>query len=255
MDMTVQQAFQERWRRFFGEAELPLGFYYTDAEGRGEILPPQGRACIIADLAEARQGRPLAFAAEDVKCAGGRRYLGFSQTLRPNFAHFLSCGIPGTLEGERYKKTPELVTEHLKRQPSFTAPGRFAVFKRWDLLQAEDNPAVIIFFASPDVLAGLFTLANFDEKDPHGVIVPFGSGCSAIMQYPYQESLAARPRAVLGMFDVSARPFVPADRLTLAVPWRKFVSMGENMEESFLITGSWEQVRRRIARGPKPERP
>lgn len=27
----------------------------------------------------------------------------------PNFEYFLSCGIPGKLEGERYKKTPELV--------------------------------------------------------------------------------------------------------------------------------------------------
>jgi hypothetical protein len=48
------------------------------------------------------------------------------------------------------------------------------------------------------------------------------------------------------MFDVSARPFVGKDELTLAVPMKKFEKMVENMEESFLITKSWEKVNKRI---------
>ena len=31
-------------------------------------------------------------------------YLGFSEKVRPNFEFFLSCGIQGKFEGERYKK-------------------------------------------------------------------------------------------------------------------------------------------------------
>ena len=58
---------------------------------------------------------------------------------------------------------------------------------------------------------------------------------------------SSRPRAVLGMFDVSARPCVPAGTLTFAVPFNKFQQMAGNMEESFLITGSWEKVRKRIS--------
>jgi hypothetical protein len=49
------------------------------------------------------------------------------------------------------------------------------------------------------------------------------------------------------MFDVSARPFVPSDTLTFAAPMRKFVGMVANMEESFLITHSWEKVRQRLS--------
>jgi hypothetical protein len=67
-----------------------------------------------------------------------------------------------------------------------------------------------------------------------------------MVQYPYLERGASRPRCVLGMFDVSARPFVPKETLTFAVPMNKFVRMVENMDESFLITPSWEKVRRRI---------
>jgi len=109
-----------------------------------------------------------------------------------------------------------------------------------------DNPLVIIFFASPDILAGLFTLANFDEPQPNGVIAPFGSGCSTLVDYPYKELQSSAPRAVLGMFDVSARPCVPSNVLTFAVPWPKFISMVDNMKESFLITKSWNKVKGRM---------
>jgi hypothetical protein len=50
------------------------------------------------------------------------------------------------------------------------------------------------------------------------------------------------------MFDVSARPCVPKDTVSFAVPMTKFVRMIENMEESFLITPSWGKVRQRIGR-------
>jgi hypothetical protein len=48
------------------------------------------------------------------------------------------------------------------------------------------------------------------------------------------------------MFDVSARPFVPKETLTFALPMNKFLRMIENMEESFLITPSWSKVKARI---------
>jgi hypothetical protein len=48
------------------------------------------------------------------------------------------------------------------------------------------------------------------------------------------------------MFDVSARPCVDGETLTLAVPWAKFAGMVGNMDESFLITGAWDRVRKRI---------
>jgi hypothetical protein len=153
------------------------------------------------------------------------------------------------MEGERYKQSPELVEEYLESQPAFDAPGRYVVFKRWDRLDEDDDPAVVIFYAPPDVLSGLFTLANFDEAGPEAVIAPFGSGCASIVYHPYRELKSDRPRAVLGMFDVSARPCVPADVLTLSVPRPKFHRMVVHMDESFLITDSWHQVRTRM----KPE--
>ncbi|MFH1618959.1 MAG: DUF169 domain-containing protein [bacterium] len=247
MDMTLKTKFVEAWNKYFNGAELPIVFYYTDEGDRAErVAPPSGRQCIIGALAKVRKGTSLCFEAGSIGCAGGRRYAGFKTELAPNFEYFLSCGIPGKLEGERYKKSPEMVKEMLKNASQFKAPAGYMVFKRFDLLEESDCPDAIIFFAAPDVMSGLFTLANYDEVEPNGVFCPFCAGCGSIIQYPYLEKASARPRGVVGMFDVSARPYVPKETLTFAVPINKFIRMAANMEESFLITRSWDKVKNRI---------
>lgn len=247
MDLNFKQNFMVLWKRFFSGAELPIAFYYTNEEGRAELVKPGSvHRCVIAAFQLVREGRALCFDSKSIVCFGGQKYLGFRETVRPDFEYFLSCGIPGKVEGERYKKTPEIVAESVKLAPSFKAPARFIVFKRWDSLNELDEPDVVTFFARPDVLSGLFTLANFDEIEPNGVFTPFGSGCSSIVQYPFLEKDTVRPRAVIGLFDVSARPFVPENTLSFSVPMRKFERMVQNMEESFLTTNSWKGVQKRI---------
>jgi uncharacterized protein (DUF169 family) len=247
MDIELKNKFLTLWKKYFDGAELPIVFYYTDEVSEVELVKsPSGHRCIMPDLARVRKGSSICFGIGSFGCFGGRRYLGFSDELTPNFEYFLSCGIPGQLEGERYKKTPEIVKEIMKNAPKFEAPGRYIVFKRWDALEESDEPDVVVFFARPDVLSGLFTLANFDVGQPNGVFSPFSAGCGSIVQYPYLERESDHPRAVVGMFDVSARPFVPSDVLSLSVPMDKFVTMVENMDESFLTTASWDKIHKRI---------
>jgi len=253
MDMELKVKFERLWQKYFDGAELPISFFYADERPAGTYMPkaPTGQRCVIGDLSKARTGKDVALHAGTIGCGGGMRYMGFSQELRPEFEYFLSYGIPGKMEGERYKRSPELVREVLKALPKFTAPGRFIVFKRWDRLTEADYPDVVIFFARPDVLSGVFTLVNYDEAESNGAFSPFGAGCATIVQYPLLEKDTARPRAVLGMLDVSARPCVQPDVMTIAIPMTRFVRMIENMEESFLITGSWGKVKRRIVSGTK----
>jgi uncharacterized protein (DUF169 family) len=250
MDSSFKQRFTELWRKYFDGAELPITFYYTnDARAIERVKAPAVHQCLIGVLSRVRNGQSLCFDVDSIGCGGGKRYTGFAEEIMPNFEYFLSCGIPGEMEGERYKKSPDLVREVMKRMPPFKAPATFIVFKRWDRLEESDDPEVVIFYAKPDVLSGLFTLANYDEVEWNGVFTPFGAGCSSIVLHPYLEKDAQRPRGVVGMFDVSARPFVQKDDLTFAVPMNKFRRMVENMEESFLITSSWDKVKKRIGTG------
>jgi len=78
------------------------------------------------------------------------------------------------------------------------------------------------------------------------VRIPFSSGCGSVLTHPLKEAENERPQAILGMFDVSTRPFVEPNLLTLAMPVKLFLTLLDNLDESFLITESWRKVRERI---------
>ena len=246
MKTKLRDQFIVLWKKYFGDAELPITFYYTTGDGGAERAEkPKGRSCLICELAKVRSGRSLVYNIDTLACGGARRYLGYTERMRPGFEYFLSCGND-QMEGERYIRTPEMVKAFMKNQKTLPIEGKNIVFKRWDNLTLNDEPDVVIFFAGPDVLSGLFTLANFDQAEPNGTITPFGAGCGTIVHYPYLESMSERQRAVIGMFDPSARPCVPEDVLTFSVPMKRFEKMIGYMKESFLITETWTTVRNRI---------
>jgi len=247
MDLELKQKFLASWKKFFGEAELPITFYYTnETTGAEAVKPSKGWSCFIAHLQPVRKGQALRFDVDAIGCLGGKRYLGFTRSLSPTIHFFLSCGIPGKLEGERYKKTPEIAQQLISSQTEFIAPAKYMVCKRWDLLEEADHPEVAIFFVTPDILSGLFTLANFDRADSNGVFSPFSAGCGAIVKFPYDEKDAPEPRAVIGLFDPSARPYIGPNELTFAVPMNKLTAMINDMEESFLIAPAWTKLSQRL---------
>lgn len=131
MDIMFKEDFILLWKRFFGQVELPITFYYTNEEGHAEhVKPGTFRECIFPALSLVRKGRALCFNAESIGCSGGQKCLGFRETSEPDDKYFLSYGIPRKIKGERYMKTPEIADEAIKLMPSFKAPARFIVFKR-----------------------------------------------------------------------------------------------------------------------------
>ncbi len=246
MDAQFRDLFINKFRKYFNKAELPITFEYTDDERGAELAKPTAETrCFIAALQVVREGQARRFDASSFGCAGGRYYCSYSPRLRTGIAEFLSHDEHD--EGERYKKTPEMAAEVIRQTPWREAPAAYLLAKRWDWLNESDQPQVVVFFAVPDVLSGLFTLAGYDEADRDAsVTAPFSAGCGSIVLAPFAESRSDHPRAVLGMFDVSARPCVPANTLSFAVPIQKFRTMVENMDESFLITASWRKVQVRI---------
>lgn len=247
MEIAIRDRFIGLWKRFFNDASLPLTFQFTDNAAKApKARKSKGHRCIIADLGLVKRGKSLLFDSENLGCMGSRRYLGFAKTLCPEFNYFLSCGIPGKLEGERYKKSPEVVGEFMRMSTFIEAVKSHVVFKRWDMLVEDDEPEVVIFLERPDVIAGLFTLSNYDRSEAFGVITPFGSACMSTMMYPLLEGRSENPRAVLGLWDPSARPFLPPSTLSLSLPFKRFLTLLEYMEESFLSTPTWEMIQHRI---------
>ena len=241
---------EKTWKQFreiLGLKESPFGIYYTNDRPEG-VTPKEGiSGCMMALFHNARKnGTTVYFDKGHFGCPGGAYYMGFFESPRPKIEYFLSCGIPGEMEGERYIKTPERAREYFTRMIPRRAPATYCVFKPIDQFQREVEPEVVTFFVPPDILSGLFTLTNYALERTDAVSAPFGSGCSTILTYPLKEAGREQPHAILGMFDVSARPVMESDILTLAMPYSVFLKLLENVSGSFLETESWKKVLHRI---------
>ena len=241
---------EESWKQFretLGLKEPPLGVYYTNDKPEGVTPKPGIHLCMIGFLKKARKkGKTVYFDKSHFGCPGGAYYMGFRESPMPNIEYFLSCGIPGEMEGERYIKTPELARDFFSKMQPRHASATYCVFKPIEKFGGDEKPEVVVFFGPPDILSGLFTLTNYTLERTDAVFTPFGSGCSTILTYPLKEAEKENPRAILGMFDVSARPMVEKDVLTFAMPYSVFLKLLANMADSFLQTESWKKVLQRI---------
>ena len=249
-DNIMKQLYEELLKQFqevLGLKESPLGIYYTANRPEGVTAKTGVHMCMIGLLQNARKkGETVYFDKDHFGCPGGAYYMGLRESVRSNMEYFLSCGIPGEMEGERYIKTPELAKKFISMRKPRPAPAPYCVFKPIERFQEDEKPEVVAFFVSPDILSGLFTLTGYALESIEAVNAPFGSGCSTILTYPLKEAEKEQPHAILGMFDVSARPMVERDILTFAMPYSVFLKLLENVSGSFLQTESWKKVLQRI---------
>ncbi len=240
------------WKQFreaLGLRESPLGVYYTNEKPDGFTPKPGIQTCMIGFLQNARRKEETVyFDKTHFGCPGGAYYMGFIESPMPHIEYFLSCGIPGQMEGERYIKTPELARGYFEKMKPKPAPAIYCVFKPIEKFQGDEAPGVIVFFGTPDILSGLFTLINYALERTDSVLTPFGSGCSTILTIPLKEAEREEPHAILGMFDVSARPMVEKEVLTLAMPYSIFLRLLQDVSGSFLETESWKKVLQRIGK-------
>jgi uncharacterized protein (DUF169 family) len=248
--MKMNQKEYENFYARLGLKEHPLVVFYSNQEPESGITSKEkGHECIFTLLKKARHnGETVYFDKNHIGCPGGAYFLGFRPTRQPKIEYFLSCGIPGEMEGERYIKSPELAKEFIAASPPMRTKGEYCIFKALDKLTPSEEPEIIIFFAPPDILSGLVGLTGFASGRLEPFRSPFSSGCGSIVYLPLEEAEKENPQAILGLFDVSARPFVEAHVLTLAMPTKMFSLLLADQDKSFLITESWKKVRERIAK-------
>jgi hypothetical protein len=126
-------------------------------------------------------------------------------------------------------------------------PATFVVFKPLENVDPScDKPQTVIFFVDPDQLSALVVLANYGRGDNENVIIPYAAGCQTIGIYPYREAKSKKPRAVVGLTDISARVFVRKqlgpNLMTFAMPFVLFEEMEQNVEGSFLDCHTWQSL-------------
>lgn len=231
----------------------PVVVLFTDQKPEGALEYVPGRwGCVTAMLTAAAKGRTAVFSKETCTCGGGRIGLGLDTDFGEGFEYFLSTGNPdlpavaGIAEPEGFKKTPALAKAWIDETPIRQIKEKYVVFKPLTEVAGNESPQIVIFYANPDQLTALVVLANYGRPSSDNVIVPFASGCMTACLYAYAEMDKEQPKAVIGLTDVSARPFIDADLLSFSVPYNMFQEMESNVPGSFLEKEEWKRVCKRI---------
>jgi uncharacterized protein (DUF169 family) len=256
-----------------GLSEEPFGTYYTNEAPDEAVAPKAGVlpsveaeaakkvdwtaldadwSCVIGAIWRARRrGTPAYFDKEHFGCLGGAFYLGFLKPQLETIVYYVSTGIPGRIEGERYLESPEVTRDFFQTIDPRPAPARFCVFKALNLFREDELPEIVTFFARPEVISGLNQLATFVTNDFEAVQSPFGAGCSSIVTWPLKYLSQGKLKAVVGGWDPSERKYLKPDELTFSVPLEMFELMVSRWRESFLSTHTWAVIKKRIERSCK----
>lgn len=255
-----------------GLAEPPMALCWTDVEPAG-FAPEPGQpptrereergevdwrevfgnfSCVMGHIWRARRkGTAAYFSAERYGCPGGSFFLGFHKPQTRTIISYVSSGIPGWSEGERYCESPEALAEVFDIIDPVPARAKYCVVKPVTMLADGEEPEVVMFFARPESLCGLHQLACFVTNDPEVVASPWAAACGGIVTWPRTYLARGRNRAVVGGWDPSARKFLKTDELSFTVPWGMFCGMLRRYPESFLKMHTWETTRKKISRSRK----
>ncbi|MCL2123172.1 MAG: DUF169 domain-containing protein [Desulfovibrionaceae bacterium] len=266
--MSTVTAKTTRLLELLGHEEAPFGVHYSDTKPEGGFGPKPGEiftrereiagqinwehafsnfSCIMGNIWLARKKRKAAWIShEECGCMGGGFYSGvYSPYLEMNVL-YVSTGVPGTpVEGEHYLPTPESMRAFMKDTAPPAAAGRYCIIKPLEQFAPDESPLVIAFFARPEALNGLYSLACYAAGSHLAVVSPFGAGCGSIIAWPLVYQQRGEERAVLGGFDLSARKFLKTDELIFSAPLPLYRKMLDAMESSALTRHTWEGVRKK----------
>ena len=254
----------------------PVALIWSDEKPEGAMQFQEKKwGCIMWLAAGAARGKTAVCDMKTFGCFGGGVGMGFGNQYKnfpggeEGFRYFLSTGhalreggmelaekikpfmrtetYNDFLHGERYFKTSRHVTRFVEQLPMTEIPATFVVFKPLENVDPScDKPQTVIFFVAPDQLSALVVLANYGRGDNENVIIPYAAGCQTIGIYPYREAKSKKPRAVVGLTDISARVFIRKqlgpNLMTFAMPFVLFEEMEQNVEGSFLDCHTWQSL-------------
>ena len=269
MESAIAKAIQLKYQ--------PVALLWSNEKPQDAMQFQEGKwGCVMWLAAHAAKGKTAVADIKTFGCFGGGVGLGFGDQYKnfpggeDGFCHFLSIGNADRkggmetaekikpymtkesydhfLHGERYIESPELVEKFVKALPLTEIPTTYVVFQPLsDVDPAKEKPQTIIFFVNPDQLSALVVLANYGRGDNENVIIPYAAGCQTIGIYPYREAKSAKPRAVVGLTDLSARVYIRKQLgdnhlMTFSAPFALFEEMEQNVPGSFLERHTWQSL-------------
>ena len=227
--------------------DTPIVALYDAAPGGAfePLVEAQGRACCFAYYPRwvagvtviVRRGDDT-FEAPRHGCPGLQRALGLSASYPPWMANFLTDGANGAPMGEGLKASAALAQQFIDQARAPEPSGDTMLMGPLKLERWQDVRTVT-FFADPDRLSALMTLAQYWSGRGDEIAAPFSSGCGLMWRELVNQD---RDRAILGCTDIAMRRHLPADLLSLSVSPARFEQMLTYPDGAFLTREWWHEL-------------
>jgi uncharacterized protein (DUF169 family) len=233
----------------------PVAVLLADERPAGAMqFKEEKMGCVAAMLLAAAKGRSAVFDRNTFGCPGGGTGIGFGDCYTGfPIDRLLSTGGSAVLEngrrfemgeGERFFASPRIADDWVRNLPYRDVPAEYVIFKPLLEVSAGEPVSVIVMLVGADQLSALVTLAGFQSGATNRVVARWGGACQSIL-FAYGESEKDHPCGVIGLFDIAQRSRVDRDVLSFTVPYRMFLEMESHIEESFLQTAAWWELRKR----------
>ena len=136
MDLILRDKFLEKWQNYFGREELPITFFFTDEQVQEREIISEKWNCMLSKLNLVRKGHSISLSKDSIACDAALGYIGFTE-IPTSVCDYLSTGA------EKYKRDPEMIKAYVDQLEIVPPPKKYLTFKRWEMLEEEDNPEVV----------------------------------------------------------------------------------------------------------------
>lgn len=225
----------------------PCGVYFSNEKPLKALeLKKKGNGCIVPLMLKASTGQPLVVSEESTGWPCSAFYLGFQDTIFEGIEYFLSNKDDFWRPCERYIQNPALAKAFVENVNAVKPDKPYLVVKPLEDFLPDEVPESVMFFVNADQLSALVFLSHYDAPgNMDRVISPFASACMALVTLPLKLARSHEEKAVMGMFDLSARTRMPHDLLSYAMPYAFLQKLAGFISESFISTHSWQTIKKR----------
>ncbi len=235
----------KRFKEKLGLKYFPIAYFRMQNKPENCLaFKNDNEGCVMPLIFSAAKGKTTMFGPGQAGWNCGRFYLGYRDSIFPGIEYFLSQG-PFTREPEKLTKTARLAKKFIDAAKPENLVTDYSIFKPVEYLVENEKPLLITLFLNPDQASAVVSLLAFNDPLSERVKTRWGSACSTTVTIPLQYLEEGKEVALWGLFDITVRPKIPKELLTITMPHSLFREICENLDNSFVITERWEKIMKR----------